>query len=114
MQNLMPCGLDDPRLWDEAIDTRVSRALEEQEDADPRTEAEKRLSWVCDMWADAAEIDRYEDWHDMNMALHGALLALNHCPDRHYDRMAIMELSTLAYRHSADCIQAGCYEGASN
>lgn len=74
---------------------------------DPRTDMEKRLSWICDEWADAAANDMHEEWHDLNMMLHGALQGLNHCPDRHHDRMAIMEISKLAFRHSIDCIHAG-------
>ncbi len=101
MNNLMPCGLDDPRIRFEPEPV--------EEESDPRTDMEKRLSWICDEWADAATNDRHEEWRDLNMMLHGALQGLNHCPDRHYDRMAIMEISKLAYQHSTDCIQAGRY-----
>ena len=102
MNSTMPCGLDDPRI----------RFESEEEDTDPRSLLERRLSWICDEWADAATNDRHEEWRDLNMMLHGALQALNYCTDRHEDRMAIMALNALAYQHSSDCITAGKYEGA--
>jgi len=100
--NTMPCGLEDDRI----------RFEPEEEDTDPRTDVEKRLSWICDEWADAATNDRHEEWRDLNMMLHGALQALNHCRDRHEDRMAIMAINALAYQNSTDCIMDGKYEGA--
>jgi hypothetical protein len=103
----MLCGyLDDPRQWGEP------EVIEE--DNDPRNDMEKRLEWICSDWADAITNDRHEEWRDLNMMLHGALQALNHCPYRHDDRMAIMALNTLAYQYSLDCIKAGRYEGATN
>lgn len=79
---------------------------------DSRTDAEKRLEWLCDEWADAHAINMLDEWRDLRMAIHGAIQVLNYCRERHEDRIALMELGSLALQHSQDCIIAGRYEGA--
>lgn len=108
MNSLMPCGLDDPRIRFEPD------LIDADEDTDPRTDMEKRLEWLCDEWAYAQEADTLDEWRDVRMAIHGAYLALTFCSadDRSADRVALDNLSALAYQHSIDCISAGRYEGA--
>ncbi len=103
--NLMPCGLDDERIRFEP---------EEPESEDPRTDAEKRLEWLCDEWKDAQADDHYDSWRDVRMMIFGATQALNHCKadPRHDDRMALITLGGLAFEYSLVCIQQGKYEGA--
>ncbi len=76
------------------------------------TDMEKRIEWICGEWAEAIKSDTYEAWHDLRMMLHGAVLALGYCRDRHEDRMAINDLGTMVFENSLACIQAGKYEGA--
>lgn len=104
--NLMPCGLEDDR---------IRFPPDAPEDDDPRSDAEKRLEWLCDEWADAQADDHYDTWRDVRMMVHGAIQALNYCKAdaRHDDRMALMAAGSLAFEYSLDCIQQGKYEGAS-
>lgn len=107
--NQMLCGYrDDPRQWSEP-DT-------EEEDNDPRTEQEKRISWICDDWADALKCDNYDEWRDVRMSLYGARQALVNL-DR-YDKTVsqtwdlLNSLGDLAFEYGMDCIRSGEYEGA--
>jgi hypothetical protein len=76
------------------------------------TDMEKRIDWLCSEWADASTNDTHDDWRDLRMMIHGALQALNYCPDRHEDRMALMALGGVAFELSLDCISRDRYEGA--
>lgn len=107
MNSLIPCGLDDPRIRFEPD------LIDIDELEDPRNDMEKRLEWLCDEWAGAQDDDTLESWRDVRMAIHGASLALIYCSadDRLEDRMALMEMSALAFQHSQDCISAGRFEG---
>lgn len=107
MNDLTPCftDCDDNRL-----------PADEPEANDPRTDAEKRLEWLCDEWASAQTDDHYDTWRDVRMMVHGAMQALNYCTrdDRHEDRTALMTLGCLAFEYSLVCVQEGKYEGAPN
>lgn len=85
--NTMPCGLEDDRV----------RFEPDEEDADPRTDVEKRLSWICDEWAGVLNNDHYDDWHDLRMMIYGASQALIHCRDRFEDYSALRELGNFAF-----------------
>lgn len=89
---------------------------DEPEANDPRTDAEKRLEWLCDEWASAQSDDHYDSWRDVRMMIFGATQALNHCKadPRHDDRVELITLGGLAFEYSLGCIQQGKYEGASN
>lgn len=106
MENVMPCGKDDERLWD--------RYESEPEDDDPRTETEKRLMWIEDEWAQALEADDYEAWHDIRMMVHGALqaIAMAYTLGRIDEVNALRELGNIAFERGIVCIKAGKYEGA--
>lgn len=102
--NTMLCGYrDDSRLWDEP---------EEVEEPDPRTEEEKRIDWICDAWADALEIDTYEEWHDVRMMAYGATQMCTYASGMHDLRKLLREIGNLAFENGLVCIQAGKYEGA--
>ena len=103
MNNLMPCitDSDEHRFPADA-----------PKDESPLSDMENRLEWVCEVWADAIANDTHEEWRDLRMMIHGALLALNYCKDRHEDRMALMELGSLIFEYCLDCIDRGRYEGA--
>ena len=94
----MPCGLEDDRIRFDP---------EEPESDDPRTDMEKRLEWLCEEWKECQVDDHYDSWRDMKMAMHGAWQALNHCRDRHEDRVALETLGLLAFQYSMDCIDEG-------
>jgi len=97
MNNLMPCGLDDPRIRYEP---------EEVEVEDPRSLMEIRIEWLCEEWQSAIKDDTYESWRDLRMMVYGATQALNYCRDRHDDRMALMVLSSVSFEHSLACLAA--------
>lgn len=103
MNNLMPCGLDDPRIRFEP---------DEPEDDDPRTDMEKRLDWLCDEWATAITDDTYDTWRDVRMMIFGASMGLVHCRDKFDDRMALSTLGSVSFEYGLACIQQGKYEGA--
>lgn len=94
--NGMPCGLEDDRIRFEP---------DAEEDSDPRTDLEKRLSWLCDEWKEALEYDDYEHWHDMRVMIYGATQALIRCSDRFDDHEALRALSNIAFLNSLDCIR---------
>lgn len=101
--NTMLCGYrDDRRLWDEP----------EEVEEDPLTEAEKRIEWICDAWADALLIDTYEEWHDVQIMAYGATQMCTYASGMHKEREMLREIGRLAFANSRDCIQAGRYEGA--
>ena len=104
MNNLMPCGLDDTRLWDEPE--------VEEEDTDPRTDMEKRISWVCDVWADAQECDTFDEWNSVRLMLAGALHALIYTIGRHEDYKALDAARDIAFENSLVGIRENKYEGA--
>ena len=92
--NRMPCGLEDDRV----------RFEPEAEDEDPRTDMEKRISWICDDWHDALINDTYEDWRDLRMMTYGAYQSLIHCKDRFDDLEALRELGNIAFARGIDRI----------
>lgn len=104
--NPMPCYTD-------CDDNRLPADIPDEIE-DPRTDAEKRLEWLCDQWADAQTNDTSDAWRDVRMMIYGAIQALNYChaDDRHDDRMALMTLGSVALEYSLDCIYQGKYEGA--
>ena len=101
----IPCGLEDDRIRYEP---------DEPEEESPLTPVEQRLSWLCEEWQAAVAEDYYDTWRDIRMMVHGALQALNWCKadNRHEDRMALMQLGSVAFEHSLDCIASNKYEGA--
>lgn len=106
--NDMLCGYPDaPRQWDEP------EAIEEE---DPLTDAEKRIEWLFDSWADAVECDTYDDWHTVHSEIYGATQTLNAIGSlalRGVDpREELRLLSDIAFEHSRRCISEGKYEGA--
>ena len=100
MSNLMPCGLDDPDL----------RFEPDEPDTDPRTDMEKRLSWICSDWNEAIEIDMADAWRDLRMSLYGATQTINCSPDRYWDGVQIRHLAEIAQWRTLDCISRGRYE----
>ena len=99
MNSTMPCGLDDPRIRFEL----------EEEDTDPRSLLERRLSWICDSWADAMEIDTSEAWADVRAEIYGATQALNYCTGRFEDSNALDTMRSVCMEHSIRCIKEGRY-----
>lgn len=91
----------DPRQWDEP------EAIEEE---GLLTDMEKRLSWICDSWADAMEIDTCEAWADVRSEIYGATQALNYCTGRFDDCKALDTMRSVCMEHSIRCIQAGRYD----
>ena len=106
MNNLQPCWTDSEEL------NRFPPEAPEVEDDDPRTDMEKRLSWICDSWADAMEIDTCEAWADVRSEIYGASQALVYCSGRYADSNALEDLREIALENSLACIRAGRYEGA--
>jgi hypothetical protein len=85
------------------------------EDTDPRTDAEKRIEWICNEWKYALDDDNYESWHDVRMMCYGAIQALNQCSGSKTamdDYRMFSTLGDIAFNNGSDCIQDGKYEGA--
>ncbi len=82
---------------------------------DPRTDAEKRIEWLCDEWQAALNNDSYDTWRDVRMMCYGAIQALIHCRGSKTamdDYRTLSELGNVAFVYSTDSILAGKYEGA--
>lgn len=108
MNTLMPCGLDDDRCRLEP---------DGPEDTDPRTDAEKRIEWICEEWQsvlDKGDDDTYEDWRDIRMMAYGAKQALNQNNGftARQDYLLFDIVGDLAFLNGVNCIQNGKYEGA--
>ena len=94
-------------------DSDADRFPEEvEEDTDPRTESEKRISWICSDWADAIACDNYDEWYGVRMSIYGAIQTLIHSHDRWDDYKAMQTLGKMAFENSLVCLRAGRYEGA--
>lgn len=104
--NQMLCGYrDDPRQWAEPEPV-------EEEDDDPRTEPEKRISWLCSDWSDALTDDTYDEWNGVRLAIYGASQMLVHVNGMHRESAMLLDLSRIAFENGLDCIRRGKYEGA--
>ena len=106
--NRMLCGyLDDPRQWDEP------EAIEEE---GLLTDAEQRIEWLFDSWADAVACDTYDEWHTVKSEIYGATQTLNAIGSlalRGVDpREELRLLGGVAFENSLVCIREGKYEGA--
>ena len=103
MSHPIPCGLEDDRC-------RLEPETDEPES--PLTLVEKEISWVCDSWREALEIDTAEEWGTVRHELFGARQALIHCPG-HWDAYrALDDLASIAFENTIACIRAGRFEGA--
>jgi hypothetical protein len=101
----MPCGKE----------VYIDRSYESnEEDTDPRTDAEKRIEWICEEWASALTDDTYDTWRDVRMMCYGAVQALNQCRtiDCMEDYRTFSVLGDIAFNNSLDCIRDDKYEGA--
>jgi hypothetical protein len=103
MNNLMPCITDSDEFRFEP---------DGPEDESPLTDMEKRIEWICDDWADALEIDTYDEWNSVRMSIHGAIQTLIYCPGRAQDESAMRDLRAVAFENGMDCIKRGKFEGA--
>lgn len=105
MNDRMPCGLEDDRIRFEP---------DEPEEESPMTDMEKRISWLCDDWAEALRDDTYDTWRDVRMMIYGATQSLVDCKGRFDDIRALHDLGNIAFDNGLECIRAGKYEGAPN
>jgi hypothetical protein len=103
MNNLMPCITDSDEFRFEP---------DGLEDESPLTLIEQEISWICDSWADALEIDTADEWRNVRAELYGARQALIYCHGHYAASKALAELSEIASKNVTDCITCGRYEGA--
>jgi hypothetical protein len=99
----MPCITDSDEFRFPA------EAIEEES---PLTDMEKRISWLCSEWADANEIDTFDEWNSVRLMIAGALQALIYTVGRHEDYKALDAARDMAFENSLDCIKRNRYEGA--
>lgn len=94
-------------------DSSEHRFPEEQPEPESLlTKVEEEISWVCDSWHDALQIDTAEGWQTVRSELFGAKQALIHCNGHWDERKALDELASIAFENTIACIRAGRYEGA--
>ena len=99
MNSLIPCGLDDSRLWDD--DPEIEACDQE----DPRNAMEKRIQWLCDEWQTAINDGTYDAWRDVSMMIYGASQTLNYFSDNQTMRTVLHVLGAIAFEHGQEQIR---------